>query len=85
MNRYPSCNSPIPGPKRDYIEIGTNRATKPNVKRESLRYSMRMAAPSTMVVVKTVLVADDTEFVRDRFRTAIEAAGHRAVVARSRR
>jgi len=30
---------------------------------------------------KTVLVADDTAFVRDRFRTAIESAGHRAVIA----
>jgi uncharacterized protein (TIGR02266 family) len=28
---------------------------------------------------KTVVVADDTAFVRDRFKTAIEAAGHQAV------
>jgi uncharacterized protein (TIGR02266 family) len=28
--------------------------------------------------VKTVLIADDTAFVRDRFRTALDAAGHRA-------
>lgn len=28
---------------------------------------------------KTVLVADDTAFVRDRFRTAIESAGHRVI------
>jgi uncharacterized protein (TIGR02266 family) len=42
-----------------------------------------MAAPSALVV-KTVVVADDTEFVRDRFRTAIEQAGHRAVSARNR-
>jgi uncharacterized protein (TIGR02266 family) len=28
---------------------------------------------------KTVLVADDTAFVRDRFRAAIESAGHRAI------
>jgi uncharacterized protein (TIGR02266 family) len=34
---------------------------------------------------KTVLVADDTAFVRDRFREAIEAAGHRAVTADSAR
>jgi uncharacterized protein (TIGR02266 family) len=32
---------------------------------------------------KSVLVADDTAFVRDRFREAIEAAGHRAVTADS--
>ena len=37
-----------------------------------------MAAASTMVV-KTVVVADDTAFVRDRFKSALEAAGHRAV------
>ena len=32
---------------------------------------------------KTVLIADDTAFVRDRFKTALEAAGHRAVTVRS--
>jgi uncharacterized protein (TIGR02266 family) len=30
-----------------------------------------------------VVVADDTAFVRDRFRTAIENAGHKAVVVKS--
>ena len=33
-----------------------------------------------MTGVKTVLVADDTAFVRDRFKAAIEAAGHHALV-----
>jgi uncharacterized protein (TIGR02266 family) len=42
-----------------------------------------MAAPSPLVV-KTVVVADDTEFVRDRFRSALEHAGHRAITARNR-
>ena len=42
-----------------------------------------MASPSPLVV-KTVVVADDTEFVRDRFRSAIEHAGHRAVSACNR-
>ncbi len=32
---------------------------------------------------KTVLIADDTSFVRDRFRAAVEAAGHRAVTVKS--
>ena len=32
---------------------------------------------------KTVLIADDTAFVRDRFKTALEAAGHRAVTVKS--
>ena len=38
---------------------------------------------STSVAAKTVVVADDTAFVRDRFRTALEAAGHRAVSVKS--
>jgi len=38
---------------------------------------------STSVSTKTVVVADDTAFVRDRFRAAIEQAGHKAVVVRS--
>lgn len=37
-----------------------------------------MTAASTRLV-KTVVVADDTEFVRNRFKAAIEEAGHRAV------
>jgi uncharacterized protein (TIGR02266 family) len=40
-------------------------------------------AGTTLAAVKTVLVADDTAFVRDRFRTAIENAGHRAVTVRT--
>jgi uncharacterized protein (TIGR02266 family) len=38
---------------------------------------------STSVAAKTIVVADDTAFVRDRFRAALEAAGHRAVSVRS--
>jgi uncharacterized protein (TIGR02266 family) len=38
---------------------------------------------STSVSTKTVLIADDTAFVRDRFRTAVENAGHRAIVVKS--
>jgi uncharacterized protein (TIGR02266 family) len=32
---------------------------------------------------KTVLIADDTPLVRDRFKAALETAGHRVVTARS--
>ncbi len=32
---------------------------------------------------KTVLIADDTAFVRDRFKVALESAGHRAVTVKS--
>ena len=35
------------------------------------------------VTTKTVVIADDTAFVRDRFRTAIESAGHKAIVVKS--
>ena len=34
-------------------------------------------------VAKTVLIGDDTAFVRDRFRAAIEQAGHKAIVVKS--
>jgi uncharacterized protein (TIGR02266 family) len=32
---------------------------------------------------KTVLIADDTGFVRDRFKAALEEAGHRAITVRT--
>src|SRR5438874_6899144 len=38
---------------------------------------------STSVSIKTVIIADDTAFVRDRFRTALESAGHRAFAVKS--
>jgi uncharacterized protein (TIGR02266 family) len=38
----------------------------------------------TMHFVRTVLVADDTAFVRDRFKAAIEAGGHHAFAVGSR-
>ena len=42
------------------------------------------AAPlSAVTTAKTVLVADDTAFVRDRFKAAIEGAGHRALTVKS--
>src|SRR5437899_10758137 len=38
---------------------------------------------STSVATKTIVIADDTAFVRDRFRTALENAGHKAVTVKS--
>jgi uncharacterized protein (TIGR02266 family) len=38
---------------------------------------------TTTVSAKTVVVADDTAFVRDRFKAALEGAGHKAVTVRS--
>ena len=37
-----------------------------------------MGVPA-LIAVKTVAIADDTAFVRDRFKTALERAGHRAL------
>ena len=39
--------------------------------------------PTTSVTTKTVVIADDTAFVRDRFQAAVETAGHRAVTVKS--
>src|SRR5712691_10156192 len=38
---------------------------------------------STAVTAKTVVVADDTAFVRDRFRATLEGAGHKVVSVKS--
>jgi len=38
---------------------------------------------TTSVSTKTVVIADDTAFVRDRFRTAVEGAGHKAIAVKS--
>jgi uncharacterized protein (TIGR02266 family) len=38
---------------------------------------------SSVTTTKTVVIADDTAFVRDRFVTALQGAGHRAVTVRS--
>ncbi len=38
---------------------------------------------TSSVTAKTVVVADDTAFVRDRFQTALEGAGHKAIAVKS--
>ena len=38
---------------------------------------------ATRLAGRTVLVADDTAFVRDRFKAAIESAGHNAVTVQT--
>jgi uncharacterized protein (TIGR02266 family) len=40
-----------------------------------------VAAPE--LTTKTIVIADDTAFVRDRFRSACEAAGHKAITVKS--
>jgi uncharacterized protein (TIGR02266 family) len=43
---------------------------------------MMTAAPAG-AAAKTVVIADDTAFVRDRFRAALQTAGHHAVAVKS--
>jgi uncharacterized protein (TIGR02266 family) len=38
---------------------------------------------TTSVTTKTVVIADDTAFVRDRFQTAVETAGHKAIAVKT--
>jgi uncharacterized protein (TIGR02266 family) len=38
---------------------------------------------ATRLATRTIVVADDTAFVRDRFKSAIEAAGHEAVTVQT--
>jgi uncharacterized protein (TIGR02266 family) len=38
---------------------------------------------TSSLTAKTVVVADDTAFVRDRFQTALEGAGHKAISVKS--
>ena len=38
---------------------------------------------STTVTTKTVVIADDTAFVRDRFQVVLENAGHKAILVKS--
>lgn len=42
-----------------------------------------MATVCTSIAAKAVFVADDTAFVRDRFKTALDAAGHQTLTART--
>lgn len=42
-----------------------------------------MGSTTTIVAAKTIVVADDTAFVRDRFKAALERAGYQAVAVRT--
>lgn len=44
---------------------------------------MARDAPATVTTTKTVIIADDTAFVRDRFATALLGAGHSAFTVKS--
>ncbi len=69
-----SCNAPRRGPP----EARAQRAYRPCPLSD---------IPGTMatetVAAKTVVIADDTAFVRERFQTALHEAGHRAVTVKS--
>src|SRR2546430_12651915 len=44
---------------------------------------MASNVPASTVSTKTVIIADDTAFVRDRFATALLGAGHKALTVKS--
>jgi uncharacterized protein (TIGR02266 family) len=72
------------------LAIGDGTCQNPHGGRsryKSLNYS-DSARESAMhahasIAAKTVAIADDTAFVRDRFRAAVEAAGHRAIAVKT--
>ena len=65
----------------DYSEKLINSATR--LTRPIGASDKVSVAASTVSSNKTVIVADDTAFVRDRFATALLSAGHQALTAKS--
>jgi uncharacterized protein (TIGR02266 family) len=56
----------------------------PNRLRPGGRLPIRISmSASTITAAKTVIVADDAAFVRDRFQTALGNAGHNAIIVRT--
>jgi uncharacterized protein (TIGR02266 family) len=79
---HPLANASKSGRTSDYSEISELFATKPlrscDGKSDTQDVSSA-AAEAPKIASKTVVVADDTAFVRDRFKTALERAGHKAI------
>jgi uncharacterized protein (TIGR02266 family) len=84
MAASPSGSSTSPQ-RSDYSEIPPISAT--HVHRTLRVYascSDTSDVPSvTAVDAKTIVIADDTAFVRDRFKSALQSAGHRATTVAS--
>ena len=66
----------------DYSEKAETHATNPKVCHCAYRY-LELVSVNTLVATRNVIVADDTAFVRDRFKSALEDAGHRAITIRT--
>ena len=84
MAASPSGSSTSPQ-RSDYNEIPPISATHT---RRTLRVSFACSDTSdvpaaTVVGAKTVVIADDTAFVRDRFAGALQSAGHRVTAVSS--
>ena len=84
MAASPSGSSTSPQ-RSDYSEIPTISATHTE---RTLRWiassSDRTDVPSvTAVEARTIVIADDTAFVRDRFKGVLQSAGHRPTTAAS--
>ena len=84
MAASPSGSSTSPQ-RSDYNEISAISATHA---RRTLRVSCACSdtsdvPASTVIAAKTVVIADDTAFVRDRFTGALQSAGHRVTAVSS--
>ena len=68
----------------DYSENLINSATKLRPRlRKTDTIRVTASGPQIVPTTKTVIVADDTAFVRDRFATALLSAGHTAFTVKS--
>ena len=68
--------------EQDYSELSESLATRANGNPWRHRYLSSMGV-STLIASKTIIVADDTEFVRDRFTATLADAGHRVTPVNS--
>src|SRR6266581_7112113 len=61
----------------------SQRSLRSLVLKTYIQYVSPASTEPPKVATKTVIVADDTAFVRDRFKTVLEAAGHRTITVSS--
>src|SRR6185503_21247544 len=82
---HPLVDPALPPQRSDYSEIPPISATHaPRTLRVSGPCSDTTDVLSvTAVDAKSIVIADDTAFVRDRFKSALQAAGHRAMTVAS--
>jgi len=68
-------------PWRAVRRIGSSRYVE--VRRRAAEATTVPEMATASATAKTVIIADDTAFVRDRFKSALENAGHHAIAVKS--